>query len=161
MAAAAELLGLVFLAAGVRKLREPAEFRAAFSVVAPRLPRPLQLTVPAAELALGVLLLSGAAPRAAAVVALLALAALSGALVVLRRRAPGVPCGCFGSTGRDAGSLRLNSALALVALAAALWPAPPWTGGAAEALGQATVVAGVLCAWTVARAFATFPRGRT
>jgi hypothetical protein len=156
-AVAAELLGLTFLAAGAGKLRSAQRLRVALAVLVPAsLVRGLSMLVPAAELGLGALLLSGVAPRVAAALALGALGLFSAGLLVLRTRAPGADCGCFGAApGR--GSLGRNALLALGALAALLAPAEPWAGGAPEVVGRATVVVGLLCAWTTARALLALP----
>jgi len=154
-AAATLLLAVTFAAAAIAKLRDPQPFVATLSaLVSPRAARPLARAVPIGELALAAWLLTGAAPRAAALVALAALALFS--LQLRRLKAdPGLPsCNCFGGGGDPSGGLLRNALLALAAVVALVWPVDGavWTLSASALAGAATVALGVVCAWTLGRA---------
>jgi len=148
---AAGLLGVVFALAGVAKLGAPAGARGAVSALVPRAPAAAVLAALAvAELALGLVLLSGRAPRAAALAALGALALFSAVLLGLRRRAPEKGCGCFGGVAERPAGLARNAALAFLALLVAADPeaSSPSSGSAGVVLARAALVFGVLLGWT-------------
>jgi hypothetical protein len=158
------LLGAVFVFAGAAKLRDRDAFRRTLSILlrgaagaaSPQGGASAVATgafaVPLGELALGALLLSGAAPRLAAALALGALLAFSVLLVVLDRGAPRAPCGCLGPEPSTlAAGLIRNGLLATLAAALAVWPADPWAAPLATAALRA-VPALVLAAFLLARA---------
>ncbi|MDO9407572.1 MauE/DoxX family redox-associated membrane protein, partial [Patulibacter sp.] len=139
------LLAGVFLASGTAKLRDPAGMvvllRQAVSPAVPAfaLTRGLALV----ELALGLVLLSGAATRPVAVLAGAVLATFTVALRVAARRAPeaAASCSCFGGSGdAPAGRAVARNALLLGAavVVAARPPGAPWELAADE-------LAGALC----------------
>jgi uncharacterized membrane protein YphA (DoxX/SURF4 family) len=149
------LLASAFAAAGISKQRDGAAFRAALVEILPeRAARFAAVAVPAGELALAALLVSGIAPRAAGVATFGALAAFSVALV----RLDGADCGCFGERRGDARrgvGLARNAALALAAAAIAAAPGSATVGGDAETLlAQVTLAAGLACLWQCAVALA-------
>jgi uncharacterized membrane protein YphA (DoxX/SURF4 family) len=127
--------------AGAAKAADPAPFRLTLRALAA--PAWAAVAVPAAELGLAVLLVTGVAPRATAAAVL---ALLAGFTVVLGRLGA-VPCHCFGADDGRAGRLR-NALLGAGAVALIAWPAAPlWDVGASELAGAATVAAGAACAW--------------
>lgn len=156
------LLAGVFLASGTAKLRGPAGMvvllRQAVSPIVPAfaLTRALAL----AELALGLVLLSGVASRLAAVLAGAVLVILTLALRVAARRAPeaAASCSCFGGSGGAlAGRAAARNALLLVAAAVVAVGAPgvPWELAADELAGAVCVAVGLPCAWLLAAALAS------
>jgi hypothetical protein len=155
------LLAGTFALAAVAKLRDRAPFRATVGLVVrrSRATTAIAWLVPAAELALAAWLLSGAAPRAAGLAALVLLAAFSVALAAVGRatRAAAadavLPCNCFGTgAGGDvADGRRRNLALALAAAVLVAWP-PDGRPDVEQALGAATVAIGAVCAWQLALA---------
>ncbi len=93
-------LGGVMLLAGISKAKDLARFEDAvgsFGFVPESLRGPLSKSVPTLEIALGAILLSGLAYRAASIVATAMLAAFTVALGVRIRRGGEAPCACFGS----------------------------------------------------------------
>lgn len=95
VAIAAAIAGVVLGAAGAAKLAEPAAtVRALGALDAPASPL-LARAVGIGELAVAVLLL-GTISRWAAAVGALTYLVLLAVVVVLRRRSPDTPCGCFG-----------------------------------------------------------------
>lgn len=160
------LLGGVFAASGVAKLRDPAGM-----VVLLR--QALRPTVPAfaltrglavLELALAALLVTAVAPRVAGVLAALALVAFSVALRIAARRAPeaAAACGCFGSgAGAPPGqALVRNLLLVAGAAAVAAWSAGrgPWDLPAEQLAGAVTLAVGLPCAWLLVTALAAEAR---
>lgn len=152
------LLAGVFLASGAAKLRDPAGMvvllRAATS---PRVPASaLTRASAAAEIAIGVLLLTGAAPRPAAVVAAVVLVAFTVALRVAARRAPvaAAACSCFGGSAGapPAQALVRNVFLLADCAVVAVRPDVPWDLAVEKLAGAATVAVGLACAWVLAAA---------
>ncbi|MBK9135169.1 MAG: methylamine utilization protein MauE [Betaproteobacteria bacterium] len=154
---AAALAALLLLGAWA-KLRDLALFRAAvenYGLLPERGAAAVAVVLPCAEAACGVLLLPLATRGAGA----LAAAALVGAvtlavLAALVRGRGGVDCGCGGGTGSmpdvplGAGLVARNGVLIVLALAAALPPAPRALH-AVDALSIAGTVLFVLGAWTL------------
>lgn len=102
------LLATVFLVAGFAKWRAPARLAVtlgALSGASLRVRTAAARVVASVEVALGVWLVSGLAVAAAAVAASAVLVCFVTVVVVLARRAPGVPCGCFGESEHDTGVL--------------------------------------------------------
>jgi len=160
-AAATLLLAVTFAAAAIAKLRAPQPFVATLTALVPaRAARPLARAVPLAELALAAWLVSGVAPRVAALATLAALALLS--LQLRRLQAdPGLPsCNCFGAGGDPGGGLLRNALLALAALVALVWPVDGalWALPASDLAAAATVALGAACLWTLARAVVPLSR---
>ena len=113
---------LVLCVAGVAKLRSPGPALAALAGAGlPASPLAVR-AVAGAELALG----AGAAVHPGRALAVALANAYAGfAALALRRASRRWACGCFGATGAPATTLHaiLSVALALVAAAAAAWPA--------------------------------------
>ena len=149
-AAACLLLAGTLAVAAVAKLADRAAFRATLVRHVPAAPaRWLAVAVPAAELVLAAALVAGVGGRLAPAAALLLLVAFSAAL------ARGARCRCFGAAGDGdpaAGRAR-NVLLGAAAVALIAWPPGPlWATGTEELAGAATVAAGLVCAWSLARA---------
>ena len=131
--AARLLLGGVFVVAGALKLPDPAA--AVRAVRAYRLlPEPLvhlaAFGLPVVEIAVGLALLAGVFVRTAALLSALLLAGYIAAIASAWARGLSIDCGCFGGGGQVAagrtaypGEVARDSALLLVALALARWPA--------------------------------------
>lgn len=136
-------LGVVLLAAGAAKLRQPAwpATAAAFGA-----PRRLALVLPWAELALGGLLAAGVGHPWTALAAFALLAGFTAAVALRLARGQAVPCGCFGETSPEPVGpdtvVRNVVLLAVAAAAAATGGRPGGPGSAAigAALGLALVV---------------------
>ena len=106
-------VGTVLLLAGVAKLRQPAWQADAVRFGAPRTVVP---AVPWAELALGALLVTGAAGRLAVFGALAVLGAFTGVVAARLVGGQTAPCACFGEASqRPLGPATLVRDLALVA----------------------------------------------
>jgi hypothetical protein len=166
-------LGVVCLLAGVEKARAPRDFFA--GVRQYRLvPAPIAPIVGAgliaAELALGVLLVSGLVPAGAAVGAIALFSVFAGALAISLARSNDAPCHCFGASEVEKISpLALVRALALAGLAVAVLvfavDGIPWPAGG-DVLPALLMVAGLVTvtrlsglfplAWSFLRAEATF-----
>lgn len=153
------LLAGVFLASGAAKLRDPAGMVVLLrQAVAPTLPAfALTRALAAVEVVLGIVLLTGPAPRGAAVVAGVVLVAFTAALRVAARRAPeaAASCSCFGGAGEaPPAQAALRNALLLVACVAVAAdpPGAPWDLGAEELVGAITVAVGLPCAWLLSAA---------
>ena len=134
--AARVAVGLVFLVAGVLKLREPVwpATAAEFGV-----PRPVAGALPRYELVLGALLVAGVGLPWTAYVALGLLAAFTVAVAVHLVRGDPIPCGCFGESspmpvGRD--TLLRNLVLCWLA-----WAGRRGSGGALAAVAGAGLAA--------------------
>lgn len=161
------LLAGVFLASGTAKLRDPAGMVVLLrAATTPRVPAfTLTRALAAAELVLGVLLLTGAAPRAAALAAAAVLVGFTVALRVAARRAPvaAAACSCFGgSAGAPPAQALVRNLLLLVGCAVVvLHPDAPWSLRAAELTGAATVAVGLACAWVLAAALVRSPQPPT
>jgi uncharacterized membrane protein YphA (DoxX/SURF4 family) len=112
---------LVLCVAGVAKLRSPGAAVAALSTLGIRVPRLLIRALAVLELALGAFVALDPVRVASAVVACLYALFAGLSLALASRRAN---CGCFGEQDAPASVLQslLSGALALVAIAAAIWP---------------------------------------
>ncbi len=170
------LLSGVFAMAALSKLRDPEPFAQTVTALlasarkrsphagnVSHVPTPTRFgtaiarAVPVAEMALAALLISGVAPRAAALAVLMTLVAFSAALVRLRRD-PSLPaCNCFGTGDGDtrAGLVR-NGVLAVLALLTLASPihGPVWGTSASTLAGAVTVCVGTVCLWTLGRTWA-------
>lgn len=155
------LLAGVLLASGAAKLRDPSGMvvllRQALTPLVPAfaLTRALALL----EVALGALLLSGVAPRAAGIAAALLLVALTAALRVAAHRAPeaAAACSCFGGpAGAPPAQAALRNALLIAAAAVVvLDPATTaWDLPADEVAAAITVAVGLACTWLLGAALA-------
>lgn len=161
------LLAGVLLASGAAKLRDPSGMVVLLrQALAPTVPAfALTRALALLEVVLGVVLLSGAAPRGVAIATAALLVALTAALHGAARRAPeaAASCSCFGGpAGAPPVQAALRNAL-LVAGAAvvALRPAgTPWDLPADELAGALTVAVGLPCAWLLAAALARGQAGR-
>lgn len=121
--AAAWLLAVVFVVAGVAKARRPIETAGTFRRLGVPAPRLAARLVPAAELLLAGALL--VVPSPAGALALLALGGFTAVLVRTLRAGTQVACGCFGSTGAEPvgpADLVRNALLGLAALVALAGP---------------------------------------
>lgn len=149
-------LGLIFLASGLAKLRDPAAFVRAvleYRVLPAPLARAYGLLLPFAELGAALLLLSGNWPLVAAGVMVLMLTSFTVALAVTASRGQALACHCFGAA--SAGHVGWHSLVRTVALLGpACWLLVKAMGGATRptpldpaVLAPATA-AGVLLALT-------------
>ena len=118
------LVSLVFLTAGLLKLRDPLAFAdgiAAFQIFSNWVINPLAMGIPYFEILTGIGLLSGRSRQAAT----LAACGLSVCFVVLfasaLARGLDVTCACFGKWDILQASTRVGFVRALVLLAACLW----------------------------------------
>jgi uncharacterized membrane protein len=144
------LLGCAFVFAGLAKLRRPAPFVATLRRLMPDgRARLAAVAVPAVEIALGVVLLSGRAGRGATAGAILLLLAFSA--VLLRMWLRGVRgCGCFGEASDSAASGLARNALLIAAAAYVIADDAPlrvYADAAPARAGQFAAVVGVACAW--------------
>lgn len=153
------LLAGVFLASGAAKLRDPRGMVVLLrQAVSPAVPAfALTRGLAAAEVALGLLLLTGLASRAAAVATGVVLVAFTAGLAVAARRAPeaAASCSCFGGTGEappSRAALRNGLLLVACAVVVARPPGAPWELGVEQLAGAATVAVGLPCAWLLAAA---------
>jgi len=96
-------LGLVFLVAGISKLRELASFSytmRSYQILPDFLTEKLAPVLPVIEIILGISLLLGIAlPVSAAASVLLLTVFVAAMLINILRGRKGIPCGCFGSLG--------------------------------------------------------------
>jgi uncharacterized membrane protein YphA (DoxX/SURF4 family) len=131
-------LGFIFLASAVPKLRHPKGFVLAvleYRVLSPRLGWLYARLLPPLELLLALLLLSGTAPRSAAIVLLVLLLSFMAAVGINLARGRDLDCHCFGKARRRPigwGLLLQNGVLLGAASALAVtthaWVAPePWS----------------------------------
>lgn len=128
-------VGVVLLAAGALKLRQPSwpATAAAFGA-----PAPVARAMPFAELALGGLLVAGVGLPWTAFAALILLAGFTAAVAVRLAQGAATPCGCFGeSSAEPVGRRTVVRNLALGALAFT-----GRRGGGGILAGLAGVVAG-------------------
>lgn len=112
------LLGAMFLTAAVSKLRAPERWRAGAAELG--LVRPLVAVMPYVEAVLGASLL--VQPRAAAIVAIVLLASMTGLIVVRLAQGRRPACACFGSLSTrpiGVGTVLRNVAFIAVAVVAA------------------------------------------
>jgi Methylamine utilisation protein MauE len=146
------LLGSLLLIAAVAKFRAPALFHANLGKLLPAMvARPLSVLVPAVELVLGLLLVTGIAARHSLVTSLVLLLAFTVALAEMSRRGLKT-CGCFGDDDESAtprsGIIRnlLLVAAGLITLryGGDFRSLAPDLG---TALGRVTVAAGAACLW--------------
>ena len=135
-------LGVVLLATGAAKLRQPAWPATAAAFGAPGWLVPL---LPRVELALGGLLAAGVGHPWTALAAAGLLVAFTAAVAVRLARGQAVACGCFGETSPEpvgADTLVRNGVLVVVAVAAVVTggrPGGPVSAVAGAALGLALV----------------------
>lgn len=127
------LLGLVFLASAVPKLRYPKGFVLTvlqYQVLPPSLGERYARALPSLESLAAVLLLSGTAGRAASFLAALLLLSFCVGVAINLVRGRGVACGCFGvPAGRTISASLLLEDIALLVIALVLaWAAPSWLG---------------------------------
>jgi uncharacterized membrane protein YphA (DoxX/SURF4 family) len=118
-------LGVLFLAAAVPKLQDPAGFAKAienYRMLPVGAERALAVVLPAVELVVGVLLVAGAIDAGASLLALVLLVVFTGAVGVALARGLDFTCGCFGTgDGTRAGTGKVLENLALIAVALAVW----------------------------------------
>lgn len=117
-------LGAVCLLAGVEKLRAPGEFFEGvrrYRLVPARFAPAVGVALIAAEVGLGLLLVSGLVPALAALGAIVLFGIFAAALAVSLARSNDAPCHCFGASEVEKISpLALVRALALAGVAAAV-----------------------------------------
>ena len=92
-------LGLIFLYAGIVKLRAPQDFAdsiASFQMLPAAVINPLALSLPCFELLTAVMLLLGWHPRAAALAVWVMTTVFAAAMLTALLRGLNVDCGCFG-----------------------------------------------------------------
>jgi hypothetical protein len=121
----ASLIGWVFLASAISKLRHFGEFTRSLPALAPvrvGQVRPLAMTVVATEAAVPVLLLFPAAVFYGFALAGALLAAFTTAIVIALKRGRRAPCQCFGASSTPLGPSHLvrNAILLVSALAGGL-----------------------------------------
>jgi uncharacterized membrane protein YphA (DoxX/SURF4 family) len=159
----------VFLRAGVVKLGDRADFRAAvanYELLPLRFVAPVATVLPVAEIAGGVLLAAGILTAPAAIVLGLLLAVFATAIGINLARGRTFDCGCAGSSTPSqiswrhvAVDLALAAGAALVAMfgpvAASVWPGPlrpdPWTAPAGNTTPAVIAVLIVLMAMLAVR----------
>lgn len=155
--AAAVLLAVVFVVAGLAKLLRPRRTATAFALLGLPAPRLFALVVPLAELLVAATLL--AAPDVGGVAALVALSFFTTLVAVRLRRGERVPCGCFGAanpaplTGADVVRNLLLAGLAVGAILQGRPEAPTteaWIAAAVAAV-QGWIVVGSLRALSLRR----------
>lgn len=116
------VLAVVLVAAALAKVRDPGRTRAGFERLGLPAPAVVGRAVPAAEVAVAVLLV--VVPAWGGMVAFALLAGFTAYLAGLVRSGRQVPCACFGATSdRPIGARQLARNAVLLALAgtAALW----------------------------------------
>jgi len=163
----------VFLRAGVVKLGDQADFRAAvanYELLPLRFVVPVATALPLAEIAGGVLLAAGILTAPAAILLGLLLAVFAVAIAINLARGRTFDCGCSGSSTPSRISWRhvvvdlvLAAGAALVAVfgpvAASVWPGPlrpdPWTVPAGNITPAVIAVLIVLIAMLAARLAST------
>jgi hypothetical protein len=139
----ASLIGLVFLASAVSKLRYYGEFRRSLPVLAPIRPgllQPLAVVVVASEAAVPILLVIPPAMSWGFGLSCGLLCSFSAAIASALKRGRHTPCRCFGasSTPLGAGHLVRNTILLITAVAGGLAPkvySPPAGMAVAVAAG--------------------------
>jgi hypothetical protein len=161
------LLALVFGLAAVSKMRARVEFVAVLRGLLPAwLAPPVSILIPAGELILAALLLSGIALRGALVAAVIALSLFT--VVLLQMSRHGLKgCGCFGESSGEPNTIS-GVVRNLLLIGAGVWVL--WQKSAVSIvgpdvssfLGRITVVIGFLCLWpclvAVAGVFKRFPQ---
>ena len=142
----ASLIGWVFLASAISKLRHFGEFTRSLPALAPARPghvRPLAMTVVAAEAAVPALLLFPAAALYGFALAGALLAAFTAAIAAALKRGRRAPCRCFGASSAPLGPSHLvrNAILLISALAGglALSARPPQAAGLVVAIAAGLV----------------------
>lgn len=131
------LLGTVFVASAVPKLRHPKGFMLTvleYRMLPPQTGRIVAQVLPPFELFVGLLLLTGSAPRLVATLAAFLLGGFILGIAVNLRRGRLIDCGCFGAKRRHISpTLLLQDGSLLVAalmqfVAEPAWIAPsPWS----------------------------------
>jgi hypothetical protein len=142
----ASLIGWVFLASAISKLRRFGDFTRSLPALAPLRPgqvRPLAMTVVATEAAVPVLLLFPSAVFYGIALAGALLAAFTAAIGTALKRGRRVPCRCFGSSSTPIGPSHLvrNAILLISTLAGglALDAQPPQAAGLIVAIAAGLV----------------------
>jgi Methylamine utilisation protein MauE len=142
----ASLIGWVFLASAISKLRHFGEFTRSLPALAPVRPgqvRPLAMAVAATEAAVPVLLLFPAAVFYGFALAGALLAAFTAAIGTALKRGRRAPCPCFGASSAPLGPSHLvrNAILVISTLAGglALDAQPPQAGGLVVAIAAGLV----------------------
>lgn len=139
--------------AGAAKLGDAGQFRRALTALTPAANRPaIRLGIPAAELALAGLLLTGIAPREVALAVTVLFGGFALVQAELARRGHAGGCGCFGDAPAESRAVEVSRTLLLLAAAvgAAVLAEPTTPGvlaGGVDVLGQATVALGVVLMW--------------
>jgi|SRR5829696_5143485 len=147
------VLAVVFCAAGYLKLKQRLAFRIVLRQLVPSAAVPtLAVGIPASEFAIGLLLVSGVAPRAAGIASLVLLGLFTSALVFMYRSGATLDCGCFGEAreaSTPASGIVRN--VLLLGLAASIVAEPAgaslWTGSVDDGLAALTIAAGLICLW--------------
>ncbi len=117
------VVGLVFVTAGVEKIRDPIPFAnsiATFRIAPPAMTPFVTLVLPPFEILVGMLLVIGRWRRAAALATILLLTLFLTVLLQAWARGLPVDCGCFGSAGNSPQSRWLPLARDAILLAAAI-----------------------------------------
>ena len=158
--AAALLLAVTFGAAAVAKSRARITFRASLRDLLPRpFVRPVAELVPVVEVATALLIVSGIAPREAAIAAIALLTLFSLALLRMWRLGSNQECACFGEAAEaatPASGLVRNTLLAIGAASIIATPDGAGFGDLGALLANITLVAGVIALWSAAVTVATF-----
>ena len=127
------IIGAVLLVAGVRKLRNQAAFAQSlqpYRLLPARARVPFSLGLPAAEVLVGIAVLSGLQTNVTAVAAAAMFISFSVATMTTFGLRGQTDCGCFGGATRLApASLSLGRNVALIVLAAVVWAADSLSGG--------------------------------
>src|ERR1051326_9115185 len=146
------LLAVVFGLAAVSKMRSRGEFVTVLrDLLPPWLATPVSILIPAGELFLAAVMVSGIAERGALVAALVTLSLFTTILIQMRRR--GVKgCGCFGESSEEPNIISgvVRKLLLIGAVGGLLRETGPISivgPDASSFLGRITVVIGILCLW--------------
>lgn len=139
-------LGAIFLWSALGKLRNSRAFTLQvleYRVVPALAGHLIARVLPASEMCIALLLITGTAPRAAAAGTMVLVTAFISAITVNLLRGRRIPCGCFGSRGRGEISWALvgQDTVLLIAGAVLVWRAPSWAGYADWSLLRWTSVA--------------------
>jgi putative oxidoreductase len=114
-------LGGIFIAAGVIKILDPAQFAsdiANYRLMPHELINLLAITLPWIEVAAGLLLITGPWKRASALAILLMMVVFLAAIGQATVRGLNIKCGCFGTVeGRKVGLIALAEDAAMLAVA--------------------------------------------
>jgi Methylamine utilisation protein MauE len=146
------LFAVIFGLAALSKMRSRAEFLTVLRGLLPAwLAQPVAILIPAGELALAALLLSGIAQRGALVAVLVALSLFTIILIQMGRR--GVKgCGCFGESSEEPNIIS-GVVRNLLLIGATGWllretgPISIIGPDTSSFLGRMTIAIGILCLW--------------